>query len=78
MDSSGPDRPRDYEILVEGKLDRDWSDWFDALSVTVVDDVPGSPITRLAGPLADQSELRGILNRIWDLNLVVLSVHRLE
>jgi hypothetical protein len=36
----------------------------------------GSPITTLAGPIADQATLRGVLNRIWDLNLTLLSVTR--
>jgi hypothetical protein len=38
----------------------------------------GQSITILTGPIADQSALRGVLNRVWDLNLIVVSVERLD
>ena len=38
----------------------------------------GRPTTVLTGLLADQAELRGVLNRIWDLNLAVISVNRID
>ena len=78
MGTLGPDKPCVYEILVQGKLDRDWSDWFDGLSITMEGATASGPITRLTGPVADQAALRGILTRIWDLNLVVLSIRQLE
>jgi hypothetical protein len=66
-----------YQIRVQGKLDDRWSDWFSGLSV-LVGDVPGHPpVTILTGP-ADQAALRGILNKIWDLNLTLLSVVPIE
>ena len=61
-----------YEIRIEGRLDRQWSDWFSGLTITVLD----SNETLLAGPVADQVALRGILERLCDLNLVLISVAR--
>jgi hypothetical protein len=60
-----------YQIKVQGQLDERWSDWFDGLAVTIESENP--PVTTLTGP-ADQSALRGMLNRIWDLNLILISV----
>jgi hypothetical protein len=65
-----------YQIKVQGKLDEGWSDWFSGMTVTF-----GSgraPITTLTGAVADQSALRGILSKIWDLNLTLISVRRIE
>ncbi len=65
------DEPTTYQIQVQGKLNQDWSDWFRGMTVAFE-----GGVTTLAGPVADQAALRGILNRIWDLNLTVLSVTR--
>ena len=67
-----------YEIQVQGQLDRGWEDWLSGLSVThtYAGDRPGT--TTLTGPVADQSALRGMLCKLWDLNLTVLSVRRIE
>lgn len=62
-----------YQIQIEGQLDEDWSEWFDALAVTV----EGSVSTLTAADL-DQAALRGILCRLWDLNLVLISVIPLD
>jgi hypothetical protein len=62
-----------YQIQVRGKLDKSWSDWFNGLTITLE-----SGITTLTGPVADQAALRGILSKVWDLNLVLISVNRIE
>jgi hypothetical protein len=67
-----------YQIGVQGRLDASWSAWFNGLTMTYDADRDGQPITVLTGPIADQSALRGILNRIWDLNLIVVSVERMD
>jgi len=67
------DRQGTYEITVEGILDGKWSDWFNGMKITF-----GSGSTTLTGAVADQSALRGILFKIWDLNLTLLSVIRIE
>jgi hypothetical protein len=64
-----------YQIKVQGKLDERWSEWFSGLRVVVESESP--PITTLIG-LIDQAGLRGVLNKLWDLNLDLISVHRVE
>jgi len=63
-----------YEIRVKGILDGKWSDWFDGFTVTPQAD----NATLLTGPVADQSALHGLLARIRDLGLPLLSVKRVE
>ena len=67
-------RSQHYQITVSGKLDQSWSEWFGNLEVTASIDKDGFPITRLSGVLPDQGALRGVLNKLWDLNLSLLSV----
>ena len=65
-----------YRIEIEGKLDERWSDWFSGLTV-VENGLGNPPITTLVG-LIDQAALRGILCKLWDLNLTLISVRRVE
>jgi len=64
-----------YQIRVQGRLDERWSDWFSGLTVTVESENP--LVTTMVGVI-DQAALRGILNKIWDLNLALISVRRVE
>ena len=68
------DAPHVYEILVEGHLSDRWSDWFYGL--TIHNELNGE--TRLTGLLSDQAALYGVLIKIHDLNLVLVSVFRLS
>jgi len=61
-----------YQIKVEGRLDASWSGWFSGMTVTSDGDT-----TLLTGTVADQSALRGILTKLWDLNLVLISATRI-
>jgi hypothetical protein len=63
-----------YQIQVRGQLDASWSVWFSGFTITSADGQDAQTLTTLTGPIADQSALRGILNRVWDLNLIVVSV----
>jgi hypothetical protein len=63
-----------YEIRVEGELDARWSDWFEGLEVT--SDASGQTIIR--GPVADQAALHGLLARVRDLGLKLISVHPID
>jgi len=63
-----------YEIRVEGHIGPAWSRWFDDLTVEERDD--GS--TCLRGALPDQAALHGLLNKVRDLGMTLLSVQRLE
>ena len=67
-----------YEIQVQGELDQGWETWFDGLAVTLTYTSDQPPITTLLGPVADQSALRGMLCKLWDLNLTLISVRRIE
>ena len=63
-----------YQIVVKGHLDSEWSDWFDGLTITMVDN--GETI--LTGPIVDQTALHGVLIKIRDLGLPLLSLTRVE
>jgi len=63
----------DYRIKLKGRLDPKWSDWFDQMEIST----EGNQ-TILTGSVADQAALHGLLIRIRDLNLPLLSVERIE
>ncbi len=65
--------PANYRIKLRGRLDQNWSDWFEQMAISTEGDQ-----TILTGPVADQAALHGLLIRIRDLNLMLLSVERLE
>jgi hypothetical protein len=62
-----------YEIRVEGVLDRRWTAWFEDLEIATDHNQ-----TVISGPVLDQAALHGLLNRVCDLGLVIVSVRRLE
>jgi len=57
------------ELRIEGRLDERWSSWFDGLQLT---SEPGD-VTVIAGPVADQAALHGLLAKIRDLGLPLIS-----
>ena len=59
-----------YEIRVKGHLDRHWSDWFDGLEITNLEN--GEAM--LSGEIVDQAALHGVLAKVRDLNLPLISV----
>ena len=61
--------PSAYRLRVEGHLDQHWSPWFGDLTLTHEDD----GTTTLAGPIADQAQLHGLLTKIRDLNLTLIA-----
>jgi hypothetical protein len=67
-----------YVIKVKGRLDESWPDWFGRLAITAEGSNDGVPITTLSGAVVDQTELRGILDSLWNLNLVLLSAIRVQ
>jgi hypothetical protein len=73
--AAGPaDRPAYYEICVRGVLDSRWSGWFEGLEVR--SDAPGQTV--IAGPVVDQAALHGLLAKVRDLGLPLLSVQRIS
>ncbi|MEJ2555021.1 MAG: hypothetical protein P8186_02065 [Anaerolineae bacterium] len=72
------DQPATYTIKVQGRLDASWSAWFDNMAVSVTSGSGGPCITTLTGPVMDQVALHGLLTRIRDLGLPLLTVQCLE
>ena len=70
----GLDHPVTYEIQVQGWLDESWSDWFDGMSVAPEVSAEGTSIIRLTGTVVDQAALHGLLRKLYDLGLPLLSV----
>ena len=66
-----------YELSVAGRLPADWPDWFDDFEVTT-ESGPDGPITVLRGPVVDQTALHGVLARLRDLAMPLLSVRRVS
>jgi hypothetical protein len=62
-------------ITVRGRLEEHWSPWLEGLALSYRKDGAGQEVTDLVGILADQSALHGVLHRIWNMNLSVLSVN---
>ncbi len=73
-DHPGGEQQVVYQIRVKGRLDGAWSAWLDGLEITPQ---PNGE-TLLSGPVADQTALHGILARIRDMNLILISVARME
>ena len=67
-------RPGRYEIRLKGHLDSRWAAWFDGLSLTNEND--GTTI--ICGPVADQAALHGLLQKVRDLGLPLVSVTQVE
>jgi hypothetical protein len=63
-----------YEIRLKGQIDKRWAAWFDGLTVTNTEDDE----TVLVGPVIDQTALHGLLAKVRDLNLPLLSVRRIK
>ena len=66
-----------YEIKVRGSLDESWSDWFSGMAIQTGKTDLSNRITILKGPVVDQSALRGILTRLWDMNYEIISFQRM-
>jgi len=63
-----------YQIRVQGQLGYQWTDWFGGLSVTREENGD----TLLTGPVVDQSALYGLLKKVRDLGMPLVSVNRVE
>lgn len=68
----------EYQIRVQGTVSDRWTSWFDGMTIKVEQASDGSQFTTLIGPLTDQAALRGILIKLWNLNLILISVMRVE
>jgi hypothetical protein len=63
-----------YEIRLEGHLDAHWTTWFDGMSVSR----DGHGTTVISGAVADQAALHGLLQRVRDLGLPLVSLERVD
>ena len=69
-----PYKPERYEIRIKGHLDDQWADWFGGLSIRLEEN--GS--TLLSGPVVDQSALYGLLKKVRDLGMALVSVNPVQ
>lgn len=74
LDTSGPGERGRYAIRIKGHLDQRWAEWFDGLAFT--HEPAGT--TLLEGPLADQAALHGVLTKLRDLGLPIISIQSLD
>jgi hypothetical protein len=70
----GPDQPGLYQIVLQGQISSQWADWFEGFTLTL--DERGQTI--LVGLVADQAALHGLLKKIRDLGIPLISVNRLD
>jgi len=67
-------QPPVYEIRIKGHLGFQWTDWFEGLAITLEDNGD----TLLTGPVTDQAALYGLLKKVRDLGMPLLSVNRVQ
>ena len=72
------DNPATYQIIVQGRIDPNWSDRLEGMAVCLTPVEVEPPVTTLMGELNDQAALAGVLNTLYELHLAVLSVKRIE
>jgi hypothetical protein len=69
-----PSQPVVYQIRIKGHLSREWTDWFEGLTITLEENGD----TLLTGSVIDQAALHGLLKKVRDLGMPLLSVCPLE
>jgi hypothetical protein len=67
-------QPTIFQIRLKGHLGREWTDWFGGLTITLEEDDD----TLLTGPVIDQAALHGLLKKVRDLGLTLVSVNPVE
>jgi hypothetical protein len=68
-----PSQPTAYQIRITGQLGSRWADWFEGLTITL-----DGGDTLITGPVVDQAALHGLLKRVRDLGMTLISVSPVE
>ena len=71
---SDPGQPTVYQIRIKGHLGREWAEWFGGLAVRLTDNGE----TLLTGPVVDQAALHGVLRKVRDVGMPLLSVNHVK
>ena len=66
-----------YKIVIEGHLKQKWAEWLNGM-VFKIENLTNPNVTAITVRIPDQAALRGILNKLWDLNLTVISMILLD
>ena len=74
MSKTDPNEAMVYQIRLEGHLGCEWTDWFEGMTITLGD----MGDTLLTGPVADQAALYGLLRKMRDLGMPLVSINRVE
>lgn len=69
-----PSKPMIYQIRIKGHLDEQWTDWFSGLTITLEE----SGYSLLTGPITDQAALFGLLRRVSDLGMKLISFNQVD
>jgi hypothetical protein len=69
-----PDQPMVYQIRIKGHLGQQWTEWFEGLTITL----ENNGDTLLTGPVVDQAALHGLLKKVRDLGMPLISVDPLK
>ena len=69
-----PNHALNYQIRLKGHLSREWTGWFEGLTITLEEDGD----TLLSGPIADQAALHGLLKKVRDLGMPLIAVVPVE
>ena len=72
--NTDPVEPMIYQIRIKGQLDRKWIDWFGNVAIALEEDGD----TLITCPVVDQAALHGLLKKVRDLGMPLLSVNRVE
>lgn len=73
-----PTEPAKYRIKVGGKVKESWSEWFSGMTIEFEMEANEKPVSTLTGLLPDQSALYGVLGKIRNLGLKLLSVEQID
>lgn len=71
---TNPDQPVVYQIRIKGHLGSQWTEWFEGLTITLEENGD----TLLTGPVVDQAALHGLLKKVRDLGMQLVSISPLE